>query len=376
MMPEKILFVDDEPAVLDGYKRLLHKEFTIETALGAEAGLATLQSNGPFPVVVSDMRMPKMDGVQFLSKVKSIAPETVRMILTGYADVPSAIAAVNDSNIFRFLTKPCEKENLGKALTAALMQYWLVVAEKDLLEKTLRGAVRVLADVLSFVNPAAFGRSVRIQRYVQHVILKRQTPGAWRFEIAAMLSQLGCVTLDTECIEAIIASKKLSAEQQARYDVHPQVARDLLANIPRLEQVAWMIAHQHGPVPEGPPNADVHPDIVFGAHLLKLAVAFDRLLTQGYAHKDALAKLQVGAKPIERTILELMNDLDPGQRPKQTIKCAIKDLSPGMILQEDVRMGNGLMLVAKGQELTYSAIVLFRNYWQRGAIAGSVLVQL
>jgi DNA-binding NtrC family response regulator len=151
---ETILFVDDEPAILDGYKRVLYKDFAIETAVGAEAGLALMKSHGPFPVVVSDMRMPKMNGVQFLSEVKSVAPDTVRMILTGYADVPTVMDAVNESNIFRFLTKPCEKTILGSALTSALTQYRLVVAERELLEKTLQGMVRVLADVLSFVNPA------------------------------------------------------------------------------------------------------------------------------------------------------------------------------------------------------------------------------
>ncbi|PYX95051.1 MAG: hypothetical protein DMG71_10630, partial [Acidobacteria bacterium] len=132
-MSEKILFVDDEPAVLEGYKRLLHKEFSIDTAVGGVEGLTAIAQRGPFAVVISDLRMPGMDGVQFLSKVRTASPDTVRMALTGYADIDSAINAVNEGSIFRFLTKPCPKETLAKAVTAGLMQYRLITAEKELL---------------------------------------------------------------------------------------------------------------------------------------------------------------------------------------------------------------------------------------------------
>ncbi len=82
-MTDKILFVDDEPAVLDGCKRMLHREFEVNTAISGEQGLAEIQENGPYAVVVSDMRMPEMNGAQFLSRVRQTAPETVRMLLTG-----------------------------------------------------------------------------------------------------------------------------------------------------------------------------------------------------------------------------------------------------------------------------------------------------
>ena len=157
-MSEKILFVDDEPGVLEGFRRLLHKEFLLDTAGSGREGLAAIASAGddPYAVIVSDMRMPGMDGVQFLSRVRITSGDSVRIALTGYADIQAASNAVNEGAIFRFLTKPCEKEVLAKALTAALIQHRLVIAEKGLLEKTLRGSVKVLTDVLSLVNPAGF----------------------------------------------------------------------------------------------------------------------------------------------------------------------------------------------------------------------------
>ena len=115
-MSDKILFVHDEPPVLDGYKRMLSREFEVDTAIGGEQGLAAIHEHGPYSIVISDMRMPMMSGAQFLAKVRQTAPETVRMLLTGYTDLNAAMEAVNEGHIFRFLTKPCDKEVLGKAI--------------------------------------------------------------------------------------------------------------------------------------------------------------------------------------------------------------------------------------------------------------------
>src|SRR5271166_3168902 len=279
-MSEKILFVDDEPAVLDGYRRLLHNDFQVETAIGAGNGLAAIASHrsDPYNVVVSDIRMPEMDGVQFLSRVRVASPDSVRMALTGHADMQTAIDAVNEGSIFRFLTKPCEKMVLAKALTAGIVQYRLVVAEKELLEKTLSGSINVLTEVLSLVNPAAFSRSVRIRRHVQHIAKKLQLEAAWRFEVAAMMSQLGCVTLDTDTIEAVYAGSQLSADEQSRYAAHPSVAGDLLSNIPRLEPIARMIAQQDSIPPSRQTcTAESFDVVALGAQLLKVTLAYDQL---------------------------------------------------------------------------------------------------
>jgi response regulator RpfG family c-di-GMP phosphodiesterase len=243
-MADKILFVDDEPFVLDGYKRMLRNEFQVSTAVGGEDGLEKIHDCGPYSVVISDMRMPGMNGAQFLARVRQEAPDTVRMLLTGYTDLSAAMDAVNEGNIFRFLAKPCEKEVLTKAISAGLAQYRLVTAEKELLENTLMGSIKVLTEVLSIASPEAFGRSTRIARYVRHLVEKFALPSPWRFEAAAMLSQLGCVTLDPELIQAAYVGERLSAEDQARFAAHPQAARDLLVHIPRLEAIAWMISQQ------------------------------------------------------------------------------------------------------------------------------------
>ncbi|HKF01219.1 MAG TPA: response regulator [Candidatus Sulfotelmatobacter sp.] len=158
-MPELILLVDDDRQILDGYRRSLRGEFLMDTVLSGQEALNLIESKGPYAVVISDMRMPGMDGIEFLRRVKSTAPDTVRIMLTGNADTETAIEAINEGSIFRFLIKPCSKEIIARTITAALVQHRLITAEKQLLEQTLSGCLQVLSEVLSLVNPAAFSRA-------------------------------------------------------------------------------------------------------------------------------------------------------------------------------------------------------------------------
>ena len=116
-----ILCVDDEPAVLEGMRDNLRRTFRVTTAGSGAEGLELLTEQ-QFAVVLSDMRMPEMDGAQFLTRARQIAPDTTRMLLTGYADIESAISAVNDGQVFRFLTKPCSQDRLVSSLAAGAGQ--------------------------------------------------------------------------------------------------------------------------------------------------------------------------------------------------------------------------------------------------------------
>ena len=122
-MNHKVLLVDDDANVLHAFKRQLRKQFFIETASSPERGLEVLKKYGPYAVVVSDLRMPGMDGNEFLSRVKRLSPATVRMLLTGYADFQAALKAINSGHIFRLLTKPCPPDTLADAITSGIEEY-------------------------------------------------------------------------------------------------------------------------------------------------------------------------------------------------------------------------------------------------------------
>lgn len=128
-MTEQILFVDDEQSILDGIERLLHGKYSISKALCAEQGLASIQLFGPFAIVVSDMRMPGINGARFLARVHQMAPDTVTMLLTGHRDLDTAVVALNEGHIFRYLKKPCKKEELVKAIQMGLAQYRTNIAK-------------------------------------------------------------------------------------------------------------------------------------------------------------------------------------------------------------------------------------------------------
>jgi response regulator RpfG family c-di-GMP phosphodiesterase len=377
-MAAKTLFVDDESAVLEGYKRMLHREFEVDSAVGGEQGLAAIHERGPYAVVISDMRMPGMHGAQFLAQVRQTAPDTVRMLLTGYADLDAAMHAVNEGNIFRFLTKPCEKEVMAKAITTGLVQYRLVTAEKELLENTLMGSIKVLTDVLSAASPEAFGRSMRIARSVRHLVRKFGLPSPWRFDAAAMLSQLGCVTLDPGVIQAAYLGEILSPENQARFAAHPQVARDLLVNIPRLEPIAWMISQQlikDSPqtLPEIPGSSEA---IVFGAKMLKLAVAFDDLKMKGLSDEDAIAKLHGRRAEFGSALVDALAGINPTSAKMELRKVRTSSFTTGMILQQEIRTRAGVLVVANGQEISRALMIKLDNYSRAGTIDKEIMVHV
>jgi FixJ family two-component response regulator len=373
-MAEKILMVDDDSSALSGYRRILSREFEMETALGGEQALKLVAENGPYAVVVSDMRMPGMDGIQLLSKIKAITPNTTRVMLTGYADMDTAIDAINEGAIFRFLNKPCSKEMMAKTLTAALVQYRLVTAESNLLEQTLSGSIQVLTEVLSLVNPAAFSRAERACRYIHHIVSIMKVNNPWQYEVAAMMSQLGCVTLPPETVEAVYSGEKLSANEQALYDAHPDVAAGLLAKIPRMEPVAWMIKHQNAPASEES-DADLG-DVRMGADILRLVLAYEQLIHKGKSRTEAVHTLTMQNKGFTPAFFEALVTLDPNAEEGQTQKCRIELLAPGMIIQDEIRTSEGGLVVAKGQEATPPLILKLKNLRARRVIGGEVTVSL
>lgn len=363
-MNERILCVDDDPNILEAYKRALRKRFPIETALSGQEGLAAISRGGPCAVVVADMRMPEMNGVQFLAKVKEIAPQTVRMMLTGNADQQTALEAVNEGQIFRFMTKPCPPETMEKVLEAGVEQYRLVRAEKDLLSQTLRGSIKVLSEVLALANPAAFGRASRVHRFVRQLCKELKLERGWLIEIAALLSQIGCVALPEETLTKVYKRKELSPVEQQTYDRHPQIAKALLEHIPRLEGVAEIIAHQNDlySSPLDDPGKRRDSDACLESSVLKLALDWDELLASGMNDELAIAEINDRRGWYDPRVLAVLGKLVSVSEVHVVKRVELAELKEGMILADDVRSINGTLLCTKGQQVTRSMLACLRNY--------------
>ena len=371
-MTDKILLVDDEPAVLEGYRRSLHKFYSPDISNSGEDALSLVAKNGPYAVVVSDMRMPGLDGVRFLSEVSRIAPDTVRVILTGYADFQSAMEAVNEGKIFRFLTKPCEGPVLRQALAACIEQHHLILAERELLQKTLVGCIEALTGVLSMANPVAFSKSVRIRKYTQQLATEMGLSQSWKYEMAALLSQLGWITVAPDIVAKVQRGEELSEPQRVAFNKHATTTRELLEKIPRLEDIAWIVAQQR--LPFGTYEADAAEQLKIGAEILRVAIAFDNLRSKGIRDADARTRLKADSH-IHPRVAQSLGCLqrDMGDTEIRTLR--ICDLAEGMILQEDVKTDTGILIVVRGQEITHPLIVCLSNFQRQKAIPDKVLVQ-
>jgi FixJ family two-component response regulator len=375
-MIDRILFVDDDPDVLDGYKRILNPQFKIDIAEGAANAFAAIEENGPYSVVISDMRMPVTTGAEFLGQVRQRASDTVRMLLTGETDLSSAIEAVNQGNIFRFLTKPCRPEVLANAIMAGIKQYRLITSERELLEKTLLGSIKVLTEVLSAASPEAFGRSTRIAHYVRHIMSKFTLASPWCIEAAATLSQLGCITLEPDLVQLAYAGTRLTTEEQACFDAHPQAAMGLLKHIPRLEPASWIIGQQlKRDIPEAESDFPgfSSTELLLGAKILKLAVAFEESRFNFPSKSGALASLRGRSNEFESSLVNTLQDLQPDSAEKQLRRVLTSRLRTGMILDQEIKNSHGTLLVAKGQELTGALIMRLQNCSRAAAITTEVM---
>ncbi|MBI4881559.1 MAG: response regulator [Planctomycetes bacterium] len=376
--PEPILLVDDSPELLQALMRQHRKSFNLVIAESGEEAVRLFAEKGPFPVVVSDFQMPGMNGITFLGKVREQWPDTIRIMLTGQADVDVAVNAVNQGRIYRFLSKPCEKELFESVLNEALEQHRLKQAEKVLLEQTVRGSIQVLADILAIVNPAAFGRATRVTGYVAQIVKRMGLENPWMFETAALLCQIGCVAIPGEIIDMVAAGEELPAAQRDIYRGHPAIARRLLVNIPRLEPVAEMVARLFGPWPDrGAGEAKGTGDaVLLGSRILSAALAFDDLIVRGTGKEGALVALRGEAGLYDPQVLAELEHVDlPGQGSTLHV-LPVDELRVGMVLDEDLRNTGNMLLVAKGQEVSQSMLERLKNYERMGSLEGPVRVRV
>jgi signal transduction histidine kinase len=142
-MTERVLCVDDDASILASYQRMFRKRFSIDIATSVQEAWDLIGSRGPYAVVVADWRMPRTDGLQFLTELRTKAPTTVRMLLSGFADLQAAIVAVNEGHVFRLLTKPCLPDTLAQAIADGIALYRMVIAETERLDRLAR-ALRML----------------------------------------------------------------------------------------------------------------------------------------------------------------------------------------------------------------------------------------
>jgi len=377
-MSEKVLFVDDELNVLNAYKRALRRQFDLHLASSGQEALEMLAEEGEYAVIVSDMRMPGMDGVELLSRFRRESPATVRIMLTGNSDQETAVAAVNEGDVFRFLNKPCSPQELAEAINGGLEQYRLQKAEKELLEKTVKGSLNAMSEVLSLLNPEAFGRTAGIRKQMCGIVTELGLEPEWWFEPLAMLCRIGWVILPENLQNKVAQGQALTEEEERLYRQYPEVGAELLSRIPRMERVAEAIRYQEkhydgGGFPEDSKKGEAIP---FGARLLKVVLDFDRALSAGLNHEEALGRLHWNRKHYDPRILEALEAVLGNSETHEVIEIDVPGLADGMLLHQDITTLDGRLLVRKGQQVSPTVRRLVYNFWENKNIRIPILVSM
>lgn len=359
-MPELplVLCVDDEPQILQGLTLHLRRQFKVVTADSAAAAIKLVSETVAPAVVVSDMRMPVMDGAALLKRMLQLHPETTRILLTGEPSRDSAASAVNEGQIFRFLTKPCAPDELRAAVEAGVIQHRLVTAEKVLMQETLIGCINALIDVLAMTNPVAFGRTNRVKRMVIDLAAALNLKEFWQLEAAAMLSQIGYISLPAELVEKLYYGRRLSAEERALAEGAPRVAQALLGRIPRIESVMEILTVSQDAAAAGGDGL-----LRQGADILRLVLAYDGLIVAGNSVNAALQTLRGRAAAYGAALIETFAALIGTHADTQDVfELPVASVKPGMVFMDDLRTAVGTLLVPKGFEITNAFLERKRNF--------------
>ena len=381
-MNDKILLVDDDPNLLAACERNLRRKFPLETAEGGEAALQKIASHGPYAVVVSDRQMPGMDGIRLLSLVKERAPDTVRIMLTGNADLEAAIKVVNEGNIFRFLTKPCPPETLSKAVEDAQAQYRLMIAEKELLNKTLSGSIKLLTDILSMMEPQSFGRAQTMRDIIASVTKKFTSDSDWEIHLAAMLAPIGYVTIPPETLVRSRTGEPLSKVEEQMLTQVPETAARLLANIPRLEGVARVVRYQHKHYDGAgfPPDSIKGESVPLGARLLKILDDMAQLQTGGMSRLKALEEMQERRGWYDPSLLDAVRNYygiaaTTRETGRSSISVEFSNLAPGMVLRSNIETRDGTLILAAGHALSEMTLEKIQNFERISGIKEPIFVE-
>jgi response regulator RpfG family c-di-GMP phosphodiesterase len=357
----RVLLVDDEPRVVESLALILRKEYDVLVAGSGKEALSTLRSTPGICVVVSDMRMPGMDGATLLQEVMHLNSSIGRVLLTGDGGRDVAPLAVNKGHILRFLNKPCSLKDIQDALDAGVAHYRMARIERAVLQETLVGCIHALVDLLAISNPAAFGRAGRVQRLAVSFAGHLGMADYWQLDCAALLSQIGYIGLPEALVDKLYRGDPLSDEEKNRSQDVPKIAMRLLDHVPRLEPVIQIIAASYWDdkalerLGEG--------TIGTGARILGIALEFDALTTGGRSVDEAVGMLRARELRYGKPMLDsFCAHVGAAASQGEVRLLPLSDVEVGMILMQDLRSESGTLLVSQGYKVTEALLQRVANH--------------
>ena len=363
IMQDKILLVDDDLPLLQSIERNLAFDFDTQLAQGGEEAISIARATPSFSVALVDMRMPGMDGLETIQELRAVMNDCVFVMLTGNQDLSTAMNAINDGKVFRFLTKPCEMDEILRAISAALRQYHLVVAERELLMGTFVGSVNLLTDM---IETQGFGL-VDTNRIAESAISIGSQLGlkiGWQERIATRVMLLGLPTMEPQEIEDFDLLDPESKEHRALVSKITRVSANMIGKIPRMDAVA-KILRLIPTTSRGSLSGDREES---AAVLLQMTLYWNLITMKGFSAKEATRKIQRILPNVGSRATNALTQLNDNQDSHVVRMMQPGDLEPGMILQTDILHENGTVVVSSGRPLSQAVIDNLQDHMFDNAI--------
>ena len=286
----KVLIVDDEPDNLALLYRTLRGKYDITKASSAIEALEILRTE-KFDCILSDHKMPLMDGVEFLKRVHELQPKTMRLLVTAYTDIKILIDAINYAKIYRYIKKPYSPDELLMIVEAALETYQLKLDNENLimdLKDLFSGTVKAIVEALDAKDSYTLGRSRRVAYYAMKITnkLSLKSSEVSRIELAGLLHDIGMIGVAEEILNK---TQKLTEEEYEKIKTHVQYSVKILEDIKQLNEITEIIKYHHEHYDgNGYPYGLKGEEIPLGSRIIAIADAYDSMVSKR-AYRESLS---------------------------------------------------------------------------------------
>jgi response regulator RpfG family c-di-GMP phosphodiesterase len=355
---DNIMVVDDQPANLKLMEDMLRQQgYGVRSFPRGRFALAAAAQVVP-DLILLDINMPEMNGFEVCQQLKAdkkLASIPV-IFLSALSETEDKLKAFRAGGV-DYITKPFQFEEVRARVEIRLELQRARRIERALLEKTLGGAVRTLAELIHLTGPALAARTEAIRGIVVYVASAMGLEELWQYELAATLCLIGCIALPAEVFDRAYAREAQSQEEEM-FRAHPESGSRLLGNVPRLENVAEMIRRQQTAA-----GTSCKANVVDqGACILRIAVELDRWMFRGLSFKTALDKLKSMPHVFPEEMLRSLNDYSPPELPYQLKRLPTRELRTQMIAEDDVVTKDGIVVLRNGTVLNTALIERIRNF--------------
>ncbi len=375
----EVLIVDDSEdnrLILEALTRDLNYRSIM--AINGKEAQEILKKQIPI-LLLLDINMPEMDGIELLKWIKSEERlKDLPVLMVSASDDSENIIQCLQLGAEDFIPKPFEPEILEARMNNALVRQKAKLTEKELLEKTFVGSVKVLSNLLTLLVPKIFGRVTRIQRYAKAIASLLDYDNIWEIELASLFSMVGTIMVPNETLEKIVQGKNLSPDERLQYDSHPTFGAKLLSNVPRLEKIAEVVKYQNWNPDlsknENSTNLTSKESIPFGSHILRAAIEFESIQSRSRNPVEFIKYLHANEKHLEPEFLSAMEKTMYMDYSKDVKSLTIEQIKEGMVFAEDVFTKSDSKIIGQWQEVSEAFSIRLKQIHSKLGVKEPILM--